>query len=176
MKKIVHTLQKYIILMAGGMMLSSMPVWAEILAQNELDPVVDQRRDVQVRQLSAIEFGTFAADMGGGAITVSPVGARSFSGRVTPLHSGFYGAAEYEINGNPKETVIISLPERVMLSANAGNGGASITQLTIAPDHVVILDERGVARVRVGGTLQVPGHVIPGAYNGNFNIDVRYLH
>lgn len=134
-----------------------------------------KRANLVARQLTPIEFGTFASEFAGGAVTITPQNARIPSGSVALVNSGSYGAAEYEIIGNPEEMVIIYLPDRVNLNRNAGGSESVITNLTIYPSETITLDGNGRARVRVGGTLRVSGGVSPGPYNGNFDLDVRYL-
>lgn len=155
---------------SGGVQPSSVPTPPAII------PVpVAPRADIQVRQLSSIEFGAFATENGGGSVTVSPANSRSPGGRVSLFNNATYGAAEYEITGSPQEMVIVILPEQVILNRSAAGGEASITNLTIMPGNTLTLDESGHARVKVGGTLSVSGGVAPGTYSGNFDLDVRYL-
>ena len=134
-----------------------------------------QRDQLKIRQLRSIDFGVFAAGQGGGAVTISPSGARIPSGNVSLLNTGFSGPAEFEITGQPGEMVTIYLPERVILGKNGDGSDAEITNLTIAPDATVTLDSRGMSRVKIGGSMRLSGNIGPGAYNGQFDVDVRYL-
>ncbi len=139
-------------------------------------PVPPQKRqDIVVRQLSSMEFGTFASEQGGGSITITPHNTRLTSGNIAVLNTGGTGAAEFEIIGAPGEMVTIFLPESVNLDNSGGRGHAVITSLVSIPADSVTLDTAGRARVKVGGTLQISGGVSPGSYNGLFDIDVRYL-
>lgn len=139
-------------------------------------PAQETRKDITVRQLSSIEFGSFVSEQGGGSVTISPVGARFTSGNISVMNSGFSGGAEFEIIGQPEEVVTLFLPDRVTLDRNGGKAGAVITNLTSSPADTLTLDAQGRGRVKVGGTLQLPGNVVPGNYSGVFDIDVRYLH
>jgi len=134
-----------------------------------------QRKPIVVRQILSIEFGTFASNDGGGSITVSPSGARIPSGNISVIGSSGGGAAEFEITGQAEEIVTIYLPDRVNLNKSSGSGNAVITNLISTPADTVTLDSQGRARVKVGGTLRMPGNITPGSYSGTFDIDVRYL-
>lgn len=136
-------------------------------------PVV--RQEIRVRQLQPIEFGSFSSEGSGGGITIGPNGGRRVQGNISTVGFGGTGAAEFEILGHPDEMVIIYLPDRVNLSKNSGSADVVITNLTIAPEGTITLDQQGRARVKVGGTLMVPGNMSPGSYNGMFDLDVRYL-
>jgi hypothetical protein len=140
-----------------------------------VQPVVPVRQELRVRQLQAIEFGVFSGERGGGSITVSPTGSRSVRGNVSIVGAGGGGPAEFEILGQPGEIVTIYLPERAILSRNSGNAEAVITNLKVSPEGSITLDSQGRARIKVGGTLQVPGVISSGSYNGSFDLDVRYL-
>lgn len=133
-----------------------------------------QRKNLTVRQLSAIEFGAFSVE-GPGTITVAPSGARIAGGRAALVYSGVTGAAEFEVTGEPGEQIFVMLPVSVNLSR--GNGGsAEISNLTMFPTDPVMLDGRGVARIKVGGTLRVGAQMASGSYSGMFDLDVRYAH
>ncbi len=136
--------------------------------------VSEKRRPINVRQLQAMEFGTFASDVSGGSIIISPGGARTVRGAISLLNRGSFGAAEFDISGHPGEMVTIFLPDRVTLNGGKGSAQATVSHLTMA-SGAVTLDAQGHARIKIGGTLDIPGSAAAGNYSGNFNIDVRYL-
>lgn len=141
----------------------------------EMKAVAIKRAELIVRQLSDLQFGTFASEQGGGTITVSPSNARTTMGNISLLNTGTSGAAEYEVIGQPGEIVTIFLPDRASLGKNGGSGGLTLINLTSNPRDTLTLDTQGRGRIRVGGTLQVAGNMSSGSYNGAFDIDVRYL-
>lgn len=167
-------------LILAALLACPFPAFADTEAPAPVPPPVTQpappkRRDITVRQLTPMEFGTFASGPGGGNLTISPSGARLPGGNISVLSMEAAGAADFEVTGQAEEIVTIYLPERVILGGNGGNGDTVIINLTSAPADTLTLDAQGRGRVKVGGTLRIPGNIAPGSYSGNFDIDVRYL-
>jgi hypothetical protein len=132
------------------------------------------RKEISVRQLAPIEFGTVAGN--GGTVAIAPAtGARTVSPSLSAL-GGQYGQAEFEIIGEPSEEVTVIVPERVAMDNKNGQGGLALEKLAADPAGVVTLDANGRARVKIGGVLHVPPSSAQGSFQGYFDIDARYLH
>lgn len=152
-------------------------VAAEAQAKKLVLPAVAQQRiGITVRQLAPIAFGTFASYAGGGAITIDAgSGGRVVSGSISTLSNGDYGQAEFIISGQPGAEIQVAPPVSAHLGS-AGNGSDMvITDFKVNPANIVTLNQQGIVKVKIGGTLRVPGHVPQGYYSGIFSISARYL-
>jgi len=139
--------------------------------------VVQKRISLIVRQSAPIAFGTFASSGNGGSLTLNASsGTRSLSGAISALSGGDYGQAEFIITGQPGEEIVITPPVSAILGKAGTGGNMLITDFKINPAEIVTLDGQGTAKIKIGGTLKVPGTVPQGAYSGLFDIEVRYLH
>ncbi len=135
-----------------------------------------KRIDIAVRQLSPIAFGTFASSDNGGTVTIEATsGARITTGAISTLSGGDYGQAEFLIIGQPGEEILVSPPNSVTLGT-PGGGDMVITDFKIMPAEILTIDRDGRAKIKIGGTLKVPGNAAYGSYSSIFTVAVRYSH
>ena len=145
-------------------------------ANNPTRHAMQKRAEVTVHQLTPIGFGTFASTGHGGAITIDAgSGARTLSGSVSTLSGGDYGQAEFIVSGHPGEEILVSPPASTILNSAGTNGDMVITNFKVSPAEIVTLDRQGIAKIKIGGTLKVPGNVLQGKYTGFFNVTARYM-
>src|SRR5262245_28514775 len=95
-------------------------------AERSLTPT---RKEISVRQLSPIEFGTVAGSREGGTVTIAAAtGMRTVSSSLAAI-GGQYGQAEFEISGQPGEEVTVAIPDSIVLDGKDTQGGLTITRL-----------------------------------------------
>jgi hypothetical protein len=141
------------------------------MAQPELP-----QRSLTVTATQAIHFGTICVTGGaGGTVTVGYDGNRSSTGNIALLSSAPVSQpAIFEIKLCQGRNVIITFSASTTLT---GSNGGSLT-LDIGPTEEGINgssfatndDCNFITPLRVGGTLHIPGSVIPGTYTGSFDI------
>jgi hypothetical protein len=134
------------------------------------------QRTITVTATQAIHFGTLCLTGGaGGTATVGYDGSRSSTGDVLLLSMAPTAQpAVFEVKLCQGRNVIITFSATTTLTGS--NGGTLI--LDIGPTEYGINgagfttnnDCNFITPMRVGGTLNIPGTVIPGTYTGNFNI------
>lgn len=124
---------------------------------------------------SNLGFGRFVA-AGGGAISVSPAGARSRTGSVVLLASSA-AAAAFTISGNGQgndnKVYVLTLPANGSVTLAAGVNKMAVNSFTSNIGAGAPLPT-GTERVTVGAVLQVSPNQPPGAYSGNFNVTLEY--
>ena len=134
------------------------------------------QRTLTVTATQAIHFGTLGVTGGaGGTVTVGWDGSRSSSGSIVLLSvSPTAQPAIFEIKLCQGRNVTISFGASTTLTGS--NGGTLV--LDIGPTdqgaNGAFFPTKGdcnfITPLRVGGTLHVPGAVIPGIYSGSFAI------
>lgn len=133
------------------------------------------QRTITVTPTQAINFGTISATGSGGTVTVGWDGSRSSTGDIYLLATAPTAQpAIFEIKLCQGRNVIITYAATTILN---GDNGGTLT-LNIGPTEKGINgvsfltnnDCNFITPLRVGGTLHVPGTVIPGAYTGSFDI------
>ncbi len=133
------------------------------------------QRSITVTPTQPIQFGTLSASGAGGTVTVGWDGSRTSTGEIYLLATAPTAQpAIFEIKLCQGRNVIITFAATTILT---GSGGGTLT-LNIGPTEkgvngVSFLtnnDCNFITPLRVGGTLIVPGTVIPGVYTGSFDI------
>ena len=134
------------------------------------------QRTITVTATQAIHFGTLCLAGGvGGTVTVGYDGSRTSTGDIVLLAMAPTAQpAIFEIKLCQGRNIIITFSATTILT---GSNGGSLT-LDIGPTEygingasfVTNSDCNFITPLRVGGTLHVPGNVIPGTYTGNFDI------
>lgn len=121
-----------------------------------------------------LSFGKFAAAFGG-AVTISPSGARSASGGVVLLSSGSGAAAQFTVSGDPNLTYDITLPANGSVALTAGPGQSmAVRDFTSSPSVTGQLGAGGSQTLNVGATLDVSSGQAPASYTGSFDVLVNY--
>ncbi|MEO7496637.1 MAG: DUF4402 domain-containing protein [Massilia sp.] len=124
-----------------------------------------------------LDFGRFAA-VGGGAITVSPAGARSKSGAVVLLNSPAVNSASFNVgkstNGNSKLAIVITLPANNTVRLVSGANSMAVNNFTSSPTSIASIPNNGSVTLDVGATLSVAPAQPAGSYSGTFAVTVNY--
>lgn len=130
-----------------------------------------QKGSVEVVQVQDLRFGFLAADgSGNGWARIEPGnGARQVGGGVYGV-GGSYGAAEFEVVGEPGAQFTIDLPNRVRIDSTLG-----VRDFASVPAGVGTLGANGRATLTVGGLLEVRGRADPGPRSDLFTVRVEYL-
>jgi hypothetical protein len=119
-------------------------------------------------------FGKFAAGSGG-SVSISPAGARTFTGGVVLISSSSGSPAEFSLNGTPDLVYSISLPANgVIVLSKAGGGSMTLTQFTSTPAGTGQLNGLGRQTITIGATLNVGAQSASGSYTGSFDLVVDY--
>jgi hypothetical protein len=134
------------------------------------------QRNVTVTATQPIHFGTFCVTGGaGGTVSVGYDGSRTSTGNILLLD--LLPAAQpaiFEVKLCQGRNITVIFDATTVLS---GSNGGTVT-LDIGPTEKGISgssfstnsDCNFITPLRVGGTLHVPGTVIPGSYTGTFSI------
>jgi hypothetical protein len=139
-------------------------------------PPSPPQRTLTVTATQPLHFGTLCITGGaGGTVTIGWDGSRSLTGDILLLAMAPVAQpAIFEVKLCQGRDVTITFDATATLT---GSNGGSLT-LDIGPtekglsgDHFPTnSDCNFITLLRVGGTLHVPGNVIPGTYTGSFNI------
>jgi hypothetical protein len=121
-----------------------------------------------------IGFGSFAAGTGG-AVLISPVGARSATGGVVLISASEGAAAQFTISGDPDFTYSISLPSDGTVALIDGAGHSmEVSGFTSYPSLSGQLSSGGSQALAIGASLNVGANQPAGNYSGSFLITVNY--
>lgn len=125
-----------------------------------------------------MKFGEFAASIdGGGTIVLSPNDDTvSWSGPVTNF-GGTVRRARFQITGEPKAYVIISLPSSITIRKGTSDNYMTIDNFTMDQTNPVKLSNQGKKTVNIGATLHIVTDQKQGNYNDEnfFTYTVEYL-
>jgi hypothetical protein len=132
---------------------------------------------IAIAKTADLTFGKLAAGGTAGSVTVSPNGARSFSGGTT-TGGGTSSAAQFNVTGEPGLTYSITLGG-TQLTSGANNLAfttvSDTTASSITTGNVTSGTLTGGAQsIFVGGTLTVGANQAPGAYSGSVTATVDY--
>jgi len=131
---------------------------------------LDVKRDMQ--------FGTFAASIdGGGTVVLSPdADTVSWSGQISNF-GGTVRRARFQITGEPRAYVIISLPSSITIRKGTTNNYLTIDNFTMDQTNPVRLSNQGKKTINIGATLHITTDQKQGNYNDEniFTFTVEYL-
>lgn len=125
-----------------------------------------------------IKFGEFAASIdGGGTVVLSPDSDTvSWSGAITNF-GGTVRRARFQIVGEPKAYVIVSLPSSITIRKGTSNNYMTVDNFTMDQTNPVKLNNQGKRTVNIGATLHITTDQKQGNYNdeNTFTYIVEYL-
>lgn len=133
---------------------------------------------IAVTKAADLSFGRLAAGASSGTVTVSPNGARSFSGSVAGV-GGTISAAQFNVTGEPGLTYSITLGGSTQLTSGSDNlpfttisdtSASSITSGNVSTGTLT----GGAQSIYVGGSLAVSANQAPGNYSGTVTATVDY--
>ena len=105
-----------------------------------------------------------------GTVTITPAGARTYSGSVVPMGTAF-SVARYTITGTAGKAYTITLPTDFII--NAGADQMTVTAITSSIPLTGVIPAAGTLPFAVGGTLNVKGVQRNTLYSGNMTITVK---
>lgn len=127
---------------------------------------------ITLANTDGLVFGNIAASNAIGTVTISPAGARSHTGGVTPSVIGDFQQAVFQAGGEEAATYAITLPASVTISAGAGLN-MTVNNFTSDPVGTGVLGVAGQT-INVGATLNVGASQASGEYVGTFNVTIAY--
>lgn len=125
-----------------------------------------------------MKFGQFAASVdGGGTVVLSPdADTVSWSGAITNF-GGTVKRARFQIVGEPKAYVIISLPSSITIRKGTSANYLTVDNFTMNFPNPVKLNNQGKKTINIGATLHITTDQKQGNYNdeNTFTYTVEYL-
>lgn len=125
-----------------------------------------------------MKFGKFAASIdGGGTVVLSPdADSVSWSGAITNF-GGTVRRARFQIVGEPKAYVIVSLPSSITIRKGTSNHYMTVDSFTMNLTNPVRLNNSGKKTINIGATLHITTDQRQGNYNdeNTFTYTVEYL-
>jgi len=131
------------------------------------------KKDIELRVLSDLAFGSFVTGFTGGTVVISPEGSRSVTAPVIGLALSPVSSAEFEITTQGKPVIQFNISEPAYLYRSGGSESIMISNFTTnKPSPFVATGGNKPDIVRVGATLNVQSSAInpPGNYTGTFSV------
>jgi hypothetical protein len=132
------------------------------------------KKDIEVRVLSDLAFGSFVTGATGGSVTISPQGDRTVTAPVIGLALSPVSSAEFEITTQGRPWIQFNIIEPAYLYRSGGSESIQITNFTtdkpINPFRTTGGNNPDI--FRVGATLNVQNSTSnpPGNYIGTFTV------
>jgi Domain of unknown function (DUF4402) len=142
-------------------------------AQKEARRADDERAPIRIDVETMLDFSRVTqTHPEAGEITVDPIsGDRQISGALTDL-GGMALRGSARITGEPHQPVLITLPNRVLLTSSHGST-AEVVDIKSDLGTTPTLDGNGQLRFSFGGRLRVQGRV-SGVFRGSIPITADY--
>jgi spore coat protein U-like protein len=133
---------------------------------------------IAIAKAADLAFGSFAASATAGTVTVSPNGARTFTGGVAAA-GGTPTAAKFNVTGEAGLTYAITLGGTAQLTSGANTMAftsiSDVTASAITSTNVSSGTLTGGAQsIYVGGVLAVGAAQVAGTYSGTVTATVDY--
>ena len=134
----------------------------------------NNKKDIEVRVLSDLAFGSFVTGTSGGTVTITPQGDRTVTAPVIGLALSPVSSAEFEIISQGRPWIQFIINEPAILYRSGGGGSIEITNFTTDKSSNPFRATGGNNPdiFRVGATLNVQNTTInpPGNYAGTFTV------
>ena len=140
-------------------------------------------RPLTVQSIADLRFGCLVASGAGTVAVDAATGRTVYAGGVRPVTGAACagGSATFDVTGEGGRAYGVALArEAVARRADAADGTLPVTGLHMASANAPggtesgRLDAQGRDRLRVGGTLQVPGDAPPGRYVAQIVVNLAY--
>jgi hypothetical protein len=168
--------------MVAGAMGSLAASTAAYADQTAADAQIAVVRPLEFIRVENLDFGQVIRSSTAGTVTVAPNGARTSTGGVTLIGTGFQ-PAEFAGMGTNNQRVDISLGANQIFVNGPGApmrvrtfviGSTPTAVLTTTPLRFRINSTTGIFIFPVGATLEVGANQVPGTYTGNWSITLNY--
>jgi hypothetical protein len=157
-------------LLAGMIALAAATVGADVLAATASGTAnATVIMPISISAGTALNFGTFAANSGGGTVVITTASARSATGTVALSATTPGVAGTFTVTGNAGSTFAITNPGTFNVTSGANSMSVSLTGLATIGTLTA-----GTATIQVPGTLTVGASQAPGSYTGTYNMAVEY--
>lgn len=139
-------------------------------------------RPLSFFKIEDLNFGTVLPSAATGTVIIDPTGARTKTGSVTLMSTGFQASA-FAGMGTNNQRVDISLGASQIFITGPGApmrvhtfviGSTPTAVLSVTPMRFRINSATGAFTFPVGATLDVGANQAPGTYTGNWNITLNY--
>lgn len=132
---------------------------------------------VSAVETDLLNFGRLVVENGGGTITLSPYGTRTYTGQVMLVDDNF-SSGKFVLAGLPESLVSIILPVMPQtLRQTTGNRTITVSQFTsnIPSGGHIARQSDGKAEINVGATLYVGGVMDgTGIFAGSYEVVFGY--
>lgn len=128
---------------------------------------------IAATETQQLNFGSIDASPAEGTVTVSYNGARSSSGGVTEVGTGF-ASGSFTISGNPGTalTYVVQATPITLLGSTTGQPVTVGSFTTSASDGLT--NESGIAILKVGATATIPANIPPDVYRGTYDVTIAH--
>lgn len=129
---------------------------------------------IAIAKLADLNFGSLVSGPTAGTVIVDPFGIRTATGGASLVNSP-YGAAQFNVTGEPSTAYTITLPNAISIVHTTNNAFAmTVNTFTSDPSGTGTLSALGAQQLNVGATLNVGASQASGLYTGTFNVTVAY--
>jgi spore coat protein U-like protein len=162
-----------------GSLAASVPAHAD---QSTADAQIAVVRPLEFIRVENLDFGQVIRGTTAGTVTISVTGARTRTGGVTLIGTGFQ-PAEFAGMGTNNQRVDVSLGANQIFITGPGApmrvhtfvmGSTPTAILTTTPRRFRINSPTGIFVFPVGATLDVGANQVPGTYTGTWTITLNY--
>ncbi|HRQ30017.1 MAG TPA: DUF4402 domain-containing protein [Saprospiraceae bacterium] len=128
---------------------------------------------IAISKMADLKFGNIASGTVEGIVVMSIDDVRSGEGGVTLISAGNESnAASFAITGTPDATFTIDLPQSIFVYIDGDK--MEVNEFVSNLGEASMLNNEGLANLKVGATLNVNASQTPGLYEGLFDVTVAY--
>lgn len=168
-------MKKVTILLSGIILMTIASLNVNAQATSATDDATATARiitPITLTNTQGLAFGNIASSSNTGTVTISPAGARTHSGGVTPSVIGTFNNAIYNATGENNATYTISLPASV--SIISGSNNMVVNGFTSDPAATGLFSGAGTQTINVGATVNVGASQPTGNYSATYNVTIAY--
>ena len=168
-------MKKVTIILSGIILMTIASLSVKAQATSATDDATATARiitPITITNTQGLVFGNIASSNAIGSVTISPAGARSHSGGVTPSVIGTFNNAIYTATGEANATYTISLPASVTISSGSNN--MVVNGFTSTPGATGLFSAGGTQTINVGATVNVGASQVTGNYSGTYDVTIAY--
>lgn len=128
---------------------------------------------ISISKTADLKFGNIAAGPVEGIVVMSVDDVRSGEGGITLIAAGNESnAASFDITGIPDATFTIDLTQSIFVYTDGDK--MEVNEFVSNHGDSSMLNNEGIANLKVGATLIVNPSQTPGLYEGQFDVTVAY--
>jgi hypothetical protein len=169
------TMKKVTIILTGVILMTIAALNVNAQATSATDDATATARiitPITLTNTQGLAFGNIASSNAIGSVTISPAGARTHTGGVTPSVIGTFNNAIYNATGEANATYTISLPASVNITS--GSNSMVVNGFTSDPAATGLFSGAGTQTINVGATVNVGASQPTGDYSGTYDVTIAY--